>query len=861
MANPSNAPTAVMSSASQRWGSALCLLVVVATGCRDTAPAGAGVDTGADAGTDTGADQAPVARWQPPNGPMPEPTDYWRSTDGERLVPPTDGELNPAERVYRRYLTGLDGYPQTVDVRFPIDGELDSETVADGVVGIDRSQWSTIETDTDWASEAGALHVSPADAMFGAGRQYAIALRGGTDGIAGPEGAELTADEPFELVRGDREVDADAWSERAARRIRTRRESYGPVFDVLADEQGLDRESVAGMTQFRISSRAAVWFDPGSGRMPVPNDYRFDREEAHVEVPDREGASDEASAIRRALSEYDGFSTSAPMFAPTTGPVDARSFERSQAFRLFRKRESGWHAVEEYRRGVTEDRETLWAEPTPALAPDARYAYLVTDALQTRAGRSIRAQPTSALLRNDAALVDGEGQSRLAIFDDGQAEKLEWLRSRVGGLTGRLASEGLSRESIAAVVPFRTMDVLDNHLRRRARLYEDAVPTSVTDTEAKSPLERGLLVAMPRVETVVTGRMTTLDFLDPKTTAFRGDGNARERNISFVLTLPEGYETGAEIPVVLFGHGLTTSRELVYLIADRLAEAGYAAFSIDLPYHGGRSICEADRHCRGDATCSDRGVCRESDGSRGQLRRVEAPDWLWDESPRYPISSGRSFIDLDDLVATRDHFAQALVDVMQGLRVVRGADWREASGGYRLDGDDVVYVGVSLGGILGANLTAVEPTLEDFALNVPGGDVVEMIEHSEAFRGRYRQELDERGLEPGTDAFRRFVHRAHWLLDPVDPMNLGRYATERTMRYRKPGTDRMVEAGADRVLIQMAKGDSVVPNVSTEILADRMNRSISVYEPNVAGHGFVFSPTSIEGNNAREEIVEFFEQR
>ncbi|MFB6375933.1 MAG: alpha/beta hydrolase family protein [Bradymonadaceae bacterium] len=100
--------------------------------------------------------------------------------------------------------------------------------------------------------------------------------------------------------------------------------------------------------------------------------------------------------------------------------------------------------------------------------------------------------------------------------------------------------------------------------------------------------------ALPAVDRIVTGDMTTLDYLDPATRRFRGDGEARPRRIPFVLTVPE--TDRAEVPVVIFGHGAKTSRELVYFVANRLAEAGYAAFAVDFPYHGARARGRPGRH-------------------------------------------------------------------------------------------------------------------------------------------------------------------------------------------------------------------------------------------------------------------------
>ena len=76
------------------------------------------------------------------------------------------------------------------------------------------------------------------------------------------------------------------------------------------------------------------------------------------------------------------------------------------------------------------------------------------------------------------------------------------------------------------------------------------------------------------------------------------------------------------------------------------------------------------------------------------------------------------------------------------------------------------------------------------------------------------------------------------------------------LRLRK-----MKTAPVKRVLIQMAEGDLVVPNVSTELLADRMQLPISSYT-DIGNHGMLFDPIPFTpGANARDEMVEFFDAR
>lgn len=849
--------------------SVICAALSWWVGCTDPG-GGASADLGTDAGQpeeDARGSSGLVALWQPPDGPLPAPTDYWR-TDDDKLRPPTDESLGDARVAYNRYLASLGGYPVTTRVRFPIDSRVKTSSLAGNVHAFDATTAEEIEFEAAWYSKGGYVGVDFDGQVLEPGHDYSVVLRGGDEGIVGVDGRPLEPDEAFRLLRGTSEITTSRFNfdtgsadaQMIARRLGEIRSDYRSSFQYVSEKFDLSRSDVSVLTEFRTSLRTTLWFEPDTGRMPVPNDYRWQPGSGTVRVPVNSEDSREIKEVKRAVARYDGFSTSGALFARTTGPIDPDSVD-DQSVQLYRNKGGEWTKVDAYEVGLFQDEQTIWAEPRPAIEPKARYAVVITDSVETVGGRGIAAQPAGAMIRSEAPLVDANGESRLPIFESTQAQRLERLRKRNVSLTKELAKAGTPRSSLAAAVPFRTMNVLDEHLARRKRLFEEGISTKVEQTEAKSPLRRGLLVAMPDVETIVTGKMTTLDFLDPKTRRFRKRDVAKPRRIDFVLTVPEGYGKGEKIPVVLFGHGLMTSRELVYLIANRLAEAGFAAFSIDLPYHGNRSICLSDSSCRGNVTCTPEGRCVEPDGSEGELRRAKAPEWLWQDSPDYPVTTGMPFIEMDDLIGARDHFAQAMVDLMQGLRVIRGADWRKATGGFAIDGDDVVYFGMSLGGILGGSLSGVEPNIDDFALNVPGGDFVELISNSEIFKGIFRAGLQDRGIERGSDAYVEFMQRVHWLMDPVDPMNLGRYARERSMTYRHPETGEMKRAPKARVLIQMADGDSIMPNQSTRILADRVGASISTYEPAVSDHGFVFDPTSIEGSEARDEIAEFFKGR
>lgn len=401
----------------------------------------------------------------------------------------------------------------------------------------------------------------------------------------------------------------------------------------------------------------------------------------------------------------------------------------------------------------------------------------------------------------------------------------------------------------------KARQLLGGHWERRADLSTREVPTSVTDVSSNTPAERRMEPAMPSVDRIVTGKMTTLDYLSPTTRRFRPGGQARERRIPFVLTLPE--TDREEVPVVIFGHGSKTSRELVYTVADPLAEAGYATFAIDFPYHGARAICTSHADCAGRAWCSPHGQCRRPGGRDGRVRTVEAPEWLWPGGPSYPLTSGDPFLDLRDLRATRAHFSQALVDLMQSVRVLRGADWRRATGGVDLDGDAISYVGISLGAIIGADLAAVEPAIRTYVLNAAGGDFFGLIQDSETVKPRFERLMTLRQYERGTRRFADFRRRARALLRPVDPVDAAAHATREPYMYFDARSDTWKRAPDRRILIQMSEGDDVVPNRNTRMLASAMGLNISVYEPIWLRHHAFLRPLSEAGRRARADALLF----
>ncbi len=812
------------------------------------------------------------AVWDPSSGVIPTPSDLLREPTTGGLGLPIDEAMTPAEQAFRGYLNSLDGWPVTSTLTLPVSGEVTDASLAGTVVLVRESDGERVSVDARYDAELGAIVATPVDARapgeesgLDAGESYVYGLWGYESGARGAGGEDVVADSAFYLIRAGQplteHVDALPGASRAeraetARSLEEVRRGYEPLYTLMG-RYGVPREQLATLGRFRTSKRPTVWYDPGLGRVPLPNNLLIDRTTGKVDLPEDPEDGEEERELKHELEDYDGFSSSAALVMESTEPVDPGSLEGN--VRVFKVTEAG--EVQEHtdlERGVLDDGVTFWIRPRLAFDAGAQYVYVVVREV-TADGSRLAAQPVGALLGIDAPLVDEDGSSQVGSLDDARAAALEPARQETQAVLDWLELEGLGREDLAAVVPFRTASASRYVMDYRARVYEQDVPTELINVLEKSPLERGLPFVLSRVRTIVTGQITILDHLDPRTRAFREDDSARLNKVEFVLTIPESATPGQPIKTVVFGHGLLTSRELTYMIANRLARDGWATISVDLPYHGERSVCLQDIDCGDGFSCNPEGVCVGPAGERGEIDRIESP---FVDGPTYPVTSGTPFIDLNDIAGSRDHFLQSVMDISQLLRVVRKADWAKSTGGYVLDGDDVVYLGMSLGGILGAVLSAVEPTIGSYVLNVPGGSLVDVVENSGAFTTQFADSLAKRDIaNRDSDAYFAFENALRWILDPIDPLNIAYRAVRDPIEYVDPVDGQTKTTPIKRVMIQMARGDSVVPNVSTRILSERMGVPFREYTPQISNHGFLFDPIDPESTRARNDMIEFYEQR
>jgi len=270
---------------------------------------------------------------------------------------------------------------------------------------------------------------------------------------------------------------------------------------------------------------------------------------------------------------------------------------------------------------------------------------------------------------------------------------------------------------------------------------------------------------VPNASAVVSGEVALTDFRDADGIARVANGHRRTW-VPFTLVLPAAAAGPAGAPVVIYGHGLLASKELMLATADTNAAAGYATIGIDVPNHGDR----------------------QGGDNGGYLLDLTNPH----DFGRLASMPLQGVVDQVSLLMAVQHELGHLELTLPDL------PGRVAAPAPRLDVSHVLYEGTSMGGVLGAAFTALAPELDGSFLQVAGSGIADTIFHSLLwilFMG-----IVPPGASTG-DAY-ALMGAATMLTDPADNVNV-------LERIRENGTPTFLAYGA---------GDGVVPNY----VSDRM---------------------------------------
>jgi hypothetical protein len=278
-------------------------------------------------------------------------------------------------------------------------------------------------------------------------------------------------------------------------------------------------------------------------------------------------------------------------------------------------------------------------------------------------------------------------------------------------------------------------------------------------------------------------------------------------SIPFILVLPQiantASDSAADLPVVIYQHGINAGSREIFAVANTLATRGLATIAIDMPFHGARFPDARDREHNFSDTEGPDGIA-DGTGATAALYFFDIqtqPHVTW----------------LDPRIMTAS-FRQAAVDVMSLARLLDGGDWSAIAeadpdlADLSFRGGSIAFASESFGGFVGVPAVAFEPRLAGGFFSVGGGGLTtELLEASPVYgplfspilQGAFGVGFNE-VLPSDAPPHTHYLYQmlAH-VLDAADPLTYAGRAAARGVP----------------LVLPMAHLDEAVPNTSSEALA------------------------------------------
>lgn len=582
-------------------------------------------------------------------------------------------------------------------------------------------------------------------------------------------------------------------------------------------------------------------FDPSAGALPFPiNLLLSGSSDLTLNVPAADPTDFSDPAV--ALGNLDGFSTVAPWTFSFSRPIDPATVVPGSSVRFYEVQfQFGTIAVQGINRELVPFQDyvtamspsdstgrTVAIVPLRPLNEMTGYMAVVTNDIMDADGNAATPSQTYFLTQRTSPLVTPGGQSTEPLLDDASAGALEPLRQLTNAQEAAAASAGVTREDIVLSFTATTQAITPvlNVIRSQAQptssqLAQACVAPTVCLSTADvlppgaSPGIADLYIGITEIPYYLGVAATPNDSaplnrfwqaapgayvppfdglgLDPTSTRITVANplpvETSRQNVPVLLTLPNELSGQTRPPsgwpVVIFQHGITGNRSQMLALADTMASIGFATIAIDQPLHG---ITDPTSPLYiGNTPFAPIASERTFDlDLQDNATGAPGADGMTD-------SSGAWFINLQNLLVSRDNNRQAQADLSILALNIPFMDV-DGDGLGDLDGSNINFVGLSLGSINGIPFMAVEPTVNNGVLSVPGGGIANMLNGSETFGPVIRAGLGAAGVQPGTPDFAQFLLIAQTVLDSADPINWG------------------VASATNSMLLQQVAGDTVIPN-------------------------------------------------
>ena len=585
-------------------------------------------------------------------------------------------------------------------------------------------------------------------------------------------------------------------------------------------------------------------FDPSNGVLPFPINLLLSGSgdlTLNIPVSDPTDFGDPQVA----LNALDGFSTVSPWTFTFSDPVDPATITPGNSVRLFQVQfVFGTIAVQQVVTelvpgqdyvatvaGTDPSGRTVAIVPLRPLEEMTGYMAVVTNAVQDAEGNPATPSQTYFLTKRTDPLVTEGGVSTEPLLDNATAQALEPLRQLVNAQEAAAEAVGIARDDIVLSWSATTQSITPvlNVVRSTlSATSSNLAPTGLTTADVLPPgASPGIanlfigVVELPYFLGVPSAENPTAPLnqfweaspgnyippfdelgLDPTSTNVTVANPIpveRDRQtVPVLVTVPNQFsgqvKPAGGWPVVIFQHGITGNRSQALALADTMASIGVVVVSMDLPLHGITQTNPMDPTQPLAALYVD----NTPFGPIANERTFDLD--LQDNASGAPgpdgniDSSGAYFINLQSLLTARDNLRQGQVDLSTLALNVPFMDIN-GDGVSDFDGSNISFVGLSLGSIVGTGFLAVEPTVNNAVLSVPGGGIANLLAASQTFGPVIRAGLQQAGVEPDSPEFFQFLGAAQQVVDSADPINWSTVAVQ-----------------DNSILLHEVIGDTVVPN-------------------------------------------------
>lgn len=603
--------------------------------------------------------------------------------------------------------------------------------------------------------------------------------------------------------------------------------------------------------QNNYTAALAPLFDPANGIIPSTNDLLFrGSTDGTLNIPTA-NLSAAQLPLYEAINSLDGFALTAPITAGFSNVMDAASVKIGSSVYVYEVKkdatsgavlsvESELSAADVYAT-TTADGKTLVLVPLKPLKESTSYMIVLTNSIKDKNGKTAASSSSYLLAKATQSLASTPYAA------------LEPLRQLIGTQETAAVAKGVAKARIILSWTFTTQSVTPvlQKVATQAKAGKMMMSPALGTTKTFSSLLQGKA-------NVHVGTLAVPYYLkakEPLTSYWQGSGGSNlsrynptptlksRQTIPVLMSVPNATSLAGATPpasgwpVIIFQHGITRSRLDMLALADTMADAGFAVVAIDLPLHG---ITDATNPLKADLN-----PIFPKDGERTfnlDLRNnstgATGADGTID-------SSGSYFINLTSLRTSRDNIRQGMSDLMVLRQSLAGM---KSASPLPLNTKKVGFVGISLGSIVGTGYLSQEATSTPATLAVPGGGIARLLDGSETFGPAIQQGLAASGLVKGTAAYDTFMAVAQWVIDPADPIVLGKTAADKHPIHMMEVVG-LNGVGSDKVIPNKVAG---APLSGTEPLISIMGlKSITqtgtpdgVVRFTEGAHGSLLDPTS-----------------